>query len=133
MATFGRSDELQESEFRGVDLSRSRFVGCDLNEVVMRAVDINDTEIDAPWLIEGGASLVINGVDVVPLIDAELDRRFPGRELRRTDDAAGLQRAWAALGRHGPRRSHEPPPCPTARSTDRLRASGRSLRHCVTS
>ncbi len=26
--------------------------------------------------------LLVNGVDVVPLVDAELNRCFPGRELR---------------------------------------------------
>ena len=97
MATFGQSDELQDSEFRGVDLSRSHFVACDLVDVVMRAVDVSGAEIDAPWLLEGEGSLVINGVNVVPLVDAELDRLFPGREQRRAGDPAGLQGAWAAL------------------------------------
>jgi len=97
MATFGQSDELHDSEFRGVDLSRSRFVGCDLVDVVMRAVDVTGAEIDAPWLLEGDGSLIINGVNVVPLVDAELDRRFPGREQRRAGDPAGLQSAWGAL------------------------------------
>ena len=73
-------------------------MACDLMDVVMRAVEVNGAEIDAPWLLEGEGSLIVNGVNVVPLIDAELDRRFPGRELRRATDPAGLQSAWAALG-----------------------------------
>jgi len=43
------------------------------------------------------ATLIVNGVDVAPLVDAELDRRFPGRELRRADDPDGLRAAWTAL------------------------------------
>lgn len=43
-------------------------------------------EVDAPWLDGPGGTFVVNGVDVVPLVDAELDRRFPGRSLRRATD-----------------------------------------------
>jgi hypothetical protein len=56
-------------------------------------------EIDSPWLLEGGSSLLVNGVDVVPLVEAELNRRFPGRELRAAEDPDGLRAAWAALER----------------------------------
>jgi hypothetical protein len=42
---------------------------------------------------------VVNGVDVVPLVEAELDRRFPGRSLRHATDPAGLQAAWDAVER----------------------------------
>ena len=38
----------------------------------------------------------INGVDVVPFVEAELDRRFPGRAERRAPDPEGLRNAWAA-------------------------------------
>ena len=41
--------------------------------------------------------MLVNGVDVVPLVEAELDRRFPGRADRRADDPDGLRTAWAAL------------------------------------
>ena len=36
---------------------------------------------------------------MAPLVDAELDRRFPGRAQRRADDPDGLRAAWAALER----------------------------------
>ncbi|WP_211331423.1 DinB family protein [Flaviflexus salsibiostraticola] len=45
---------------------------------------------------QGGKHLV-NGVDVIPLVDAELNRRFPGRELTRAHAPEDLRRAWAAL------------------------------------
>jgi len=56
-------------------------------------------EIDSPWLLEGESSLVVNGVNVVPLVEAELSRRFPGRELRAAEDPEGLRAAWSALER----------------------------------
>ena len=43
--------------------------------------------------------LRVNGVDVVPFVEAELNRRFPGRAERRAGDPDGLRAAWAALER----------------------------------
>jgi uncharacterized damage-inducible protein DinB len=37
------------------------------------------------------------GIDVVPLIDAELNRRYPGRERMRPTDADGYREAWDLL------------------------------------
>jgi hypothetical protein len=39
----------------------------------------------------------INDVDVGPLIDAELDRRYPGRATMRPVDADGYREAWLVL------------------------------------
>jgi hypothetical protein len=36
-------------------------------------------------------------VDVIPFVEAELNRRFPGRADRRAEDPAGLRAAWSAL------------------------------------
>jgi DinB superfamily/Pentapeptide repeats (8 copies) len=99
MATFTRSDELKGAEFVNADLRGARFVGADLSGVVMRAVDVFGADIDAPWLFEGESSLHINGVDVIPLVEAELNRRFPGRSQRRAADPDGLRAAWAMLER----------------------------------
>ena len=97
MARFGGDDDLRGAEFRGADLTGARFVASDLGGVVMRGVEIGGTQIDAPWLVESGDPLWVNGVDVTPLVDAELDRRFPGRSQRRAADPEGLRSAWAAL------------------------------------
>jgi DinB superfamily/Pentapeptide repeats (8 copies) len=99
MATFTRSDDLLGAEFVGADLRGARFVGADLSGVVMRAVDVQGADIEAPWLFEGETFLRVNGVDVIPLVDAELNRRFPGRAARRAGDPDGLRAAWAALER----------------------------------
>src|SRR6266511_5405887 len=97
MATFTRSDDLQAAEFVGADLRGARFVGADLSGVVMRAVDVSGADIDAPWLFDGESFLRVNGVDVIPLVEAELNRRFPGRADRRAADPDGLRAAWATL------------------------------------
>ena len=96
MATFSRSDDLQAAQFADADLRGARFVGADLSGVVMRGVDMSGADIDAPWLSEG-QGLLVNGVDVGPLVEAELNRRFPGRVDRRAEDPEGLRSAWATL------------------------------------
>lgn len=85
------------SEFIDADLHGARFVRTDLTDAVMRGVLIGGADIESPWLLEGENTLRINGVDVVPFIDAELDRRFPGRSQRRADTPDALRAAWAAL------------------------------------
>jgi len=44
-------------------------------------------------------NLVINGVDVAPLIEAELDRRDPERAKMRPTNAAGYREAWDIVER----------------------------------
>ena len=44
-------------------------------------------------------NLLVNGVDVVPLVQAELDRRYPDRAKMRPADADGFREAWAILER----------------------------------
>ena len=98
MAIFTRSDELAGAEFVGADLTGARFVETDLTGVVMRGVEVAKVDIDAPWLVHG-ERLLVNGVDVIPFVEAELDRRFPGRADRRAADPEGLRAAWATLER----------------------------------
>jgi hypothetical protein len=97
MTTFTPADHLRGAEFLGADLSGARFVGTDLSRVVMRGVQVEAADIDAPWLFDSGSPLLVNGVDVVPFVDAELNRRFPGRAERRAADPDGLRSAWAGL------------------------------------
>jgi hypothetical protein len=90
MATFTRTDDLQGAEFVGVDLRGARFVGADLSGVVMRSVDVAGMEIDGPWLFEDESFLRVNGVDVIPLVEAGRHRRRVGRRrvVVRADAAA---------------------------------------------
>lgn len=99
VTTLNQSGDLRKAQFRGANLSGARFIECDLSGVVMRGIDIAGADIDAPWLFEDGSVLLVNGVDVAAFVDAELNRRFPGRAQRRAEDPAGLRKAWAALER----------------------------------
>ena len=78
------------------DLSNARYVDCKLDGAEFREVTmvgariigsvLIDVEIDA--LVR---NLTVNGVDVVPLVEAELDRRHPERlALRPTDVSEAL-------------------------------------------
>src|SRR4249919_686745 len=98
MANFTESDDLQGAEFLDANLRGARFVGADLTGAVMRGVQVEGADIDAPWLLSGDGSLLVNGVDVTPFVEAELNRRFPGRAEQRAGDPEGLRAAWAALG-----------------------------------
>lgn len=99
MATFASSADQRGAEFINVDLRGARFVEADLSGVVMRGVKVDGVDIDAPWIDEDGGVLRVNGVDVIPFVEAELNRRFPGRADRRAEDPDGLRAAWAALER----------------------------------
>lgn len=91
--------DLRGREVIDVDLRGARFVRTDLSGAVMRGVGITGADIDDPWLLEDDASLLVNGVDVAPYVEAELNRRFPGRSERRATDPDGLRAAWAAVER----------------------------------
>jgi hypothetical protein len=99
MTTFTQSGDLEGAQFVDANLRGARFVRTDLSGVVMRAVDIAGADIDAPWLLDGENSLLVNGVDVTPYVEAELNRRFPGRADRRAADPDALRAAWAMLER----------------------------------
>lgn len=127
-------ETLHGRTFRGRSLRGSRFVGCDLSGVVVRGSDVAGMELDSPWLLEEGGTLLVNGVDVVPLVDAELDRRFPGRELRGATDPEGLRRAWAALERTWAAtvaRAAAMPAGTVERSVDGEWSFAQTLRHLV--
>ncbi|ROS30630.1 DinB family protein [Cellulomonas sp. PhB150] len=96
MADDQRTGDLRGARFVGANLTGARFVGSDLTGVVMRGVDAGGADIDAPWLPDA-ESFLVNGVNVIPYVEAKLDRRFPGRSLRRAPDPDGLRAAWAAL------------------------------------
>jgi uncharacterized damage-inducible protein DinB len=87
-SAFERAD-LQGSRFRLVLLNGSRIEHSDLHRVTMRGVEIADTTIDGEI-----KNLVINGVDVAPLVEAELDRRDPNRPKFRPTTPDGFREAW---------------------------------------
>ena len=80
------------AQFRSVYLTEATFRSVDFSRVTMRGVDLIDVDIHGE--VE---NLVINGVDVTPLIEAELDRRHPERIKMRPTDADGFREAWRIL------------------------------------
>jgi uncharacterized damage-inducible protein DinB len=84
--------------FRKRDLRGALFVESDLSDVVIRGSEVSGLAIDSPWLLDG-APVTVNGVDITGYVEAELNRRFPGRELWRATDPEGLRTAWRAAVR----------------------------------
>jgi hypothetical protein len=91
-AEFDHAD-LTGARFRKVHLNDARFRMVDLSGVGMRDVSLAGASV---WggEIEG---LCIDGVEIAPLVAAELDRRYPERTLLDATDPAGLRAAWAAI------------------------------------
>lgn len=85
-------EDLPGAEFLRTDLSRAVFLESDLSDARMRGVVLDGAVLDGS--IEG---LVVNGVEIEPLVEAELDRRHPERLLLRSGDPDELRRGWAAL------------------------------------
>jgi hypothetical protein len=86
--------DLGGAVLRQVTLERARFANVDLTGAVIRGAWLKDVEIDGA--LEG---LTVNGVDVGPLVEAELDRRYPDRVTLRATDADGFREAWAVVER----------------------------------
>lgn len=86
--------DLSGAELRAVDLSGARFAGVDLSGAVMRGVELVNVSIYGELL-----NVTVNGVDIAPLIDAELNRRYPDRAKMRPAGPAGFREAWDLLGR----------------------------------
>jgi hypothetical protein len=91
--------DLRGAQFLRADLEGAVLRDVNLSDAVMREVSVDGADIDAPWLSNSDTPLRVNGVDVKPFVEAELNHRFPGRDERRAKDPRGLRSAWAALER----------------------------------
>jgi hypothetical protein len=85
---------LNDASMHAVDLTRARVRGALFNGSRMRGVELVDVEIYGEL-----QNVVVNGVDIAPLVDAELNRRMPERARMRPDDSDGFREAWAILER----------------------------------
>jgi hypothetical protein len=85
---------LNDASMHAVDLSGAQIRSAMFNGCRMRGVELVDVEIYGELL-----NVVVNGVDVAPLVDAELNRRMPERARMRPDDSDGFREAWAILER----------------------------------
>jgi hypothetical protein len=110
--------------FEGATFVKTSFEGaaqrfCDVSGVKMRSVDVDGLDIDSHDLFFGG--LFVNGVDVVPLVDAELNassRVVSCRRRRRPRPARWLGRG--AVRQDGPEAGPTGAPPDTGLARSRL-------------
>ncbi len=93
---------LAGARFRQVDLTGAVFEQVHLAGVRFHDVDLSGAKISGASLRDvqiGGdvMHLTVNGIDVGPLIEAELDRRHPERAKLHPTDPAGFREAWAVV------------------------------------
>ena len=92
------------TSFREQDLSGARFERVSLRDAQMRAVDLTGVQMRGVELVDVEISgelqnVIVNGVDIAPLVEGELNRRMPERAKMRPDDSDGFREAWAILER----------------------------------
>ena len=98
------SENMTGSRFEDVLLADAQFHRADLSGASFRLVDLTGVTIRGAALVNMDLSgmienLRVNGVDVVPLVEAELNRRYPERAKMSPADAAGYREAWDILER----------------------------------
>ena len=81
-------------EFRFCEFEGTQFRIIEMYGVKMRGVELQDVEISGDV-----GNLKVNGVEVRPLVEAELDRRHPERTKMRPTEAAGFREAWDIIER----------------------------------
>ncbi|HEX7303440.1 DinB family protein [Lentzea sp.] len=86
--------KLGGATFRAVSMQDTVFRGVWMNRVVMRGVEMADVDIHGEI-----GTLTVNGVDIGPYVEAELNRRHPERAKMRPTDPEGFREAWATLER----------------------------------
>jgi len=91
--TFERT-RLRDTRFEWIDLAESEIRHAGVRRVRMRGVELEDVEIDGEL-----QNVVINGVDVAPLIEAELLRRDPDYARMKPTTADDFRTAWTILER----------------------------------
>jgi hypothetical protein len=107
-----RDQRLLGASFEHVDLTGARFDRVDLTGASLQMVDLADVEIRDTALtrvrmrgveladVEISGELLrvwVNGVDIGPLVEAELDRLHPERVRLRPTDPEGYREAWTIL------------------------------------
>jgi uncharacterized damage-inducible protein DinB len=89
-----RKVRLVDADLRHVNLAGVMVHGAYLEGTTLRGVEMHDVSIEGEL-----ENVTINGVDVAPLIDAELNRRMPERALMRPETPEGFRHAWTTLER----------------------------------
>jgi hypothetical protein len=86
----------------GRSFAGQRLDDADFSGARLHSVNFYGTRITDGWLANADISgfiggLRVNGVEIAPLVRAELDRQFPERLKLRADDPAGLAEGWAVV------------------------------------
>lgn len=92
MVRFTAGDDLRDATFFRADLSGASFRDAGLTDVRMRGVDLSGADLDGMM-----SGLRIWGVEVEPLLTAELDRRHPERAIFTATDPERIRVGWALL------------------------------------
>ena len=86
--------DFRGARLRAVDFSGALFRGVEFVGARLVGAEFVDVEIDG-----NVSNVLVNGVDVAPLVEAELDRRTPERAKMRPEDSDGFREAWGILER----------------------------------
>lgn len=85
---------LNDATMQQVDFSGVTIRGAHFNGVRVSGVELCDVEISGEL-----KNVVVNGVDIAPLTEQELNRRQPDRAKMRPDTVAGFKEGWALIQR----------------------------------
>jgi uncharacterized damage-inducible protein DinB len=109
-----RDQDLHGARFDHVRLRDATFTDVQITGASLHDINLTGLEIRGALLngsrLRGGElanveisgelrNVVMNGVDIAPLVDAELNRRMPERAKMRPDDSDGFREAWGILER----------------------------------
>jgi hypothetical protein len=92
MTRYTGTDEFRGAEFVNLDMSGASFRDVILTGMRMRGVLLVGADLDGDV-----TGLRVNGVDVEPLVSAELDRRHPERARLRPTTVDGAREAWSVV------------------------------------
>lgn len=85
---------LNDARLRRVDLTGAEVTSAKLHHVKLHGVELYDVDITGDL-----NNVIVNGVDIAPLVEAELNRRDPERAKMSPDDVEGFKEAWRILER----------------------------------
>lgn len=121
--------EVADALREGPTLPGARLEDIDFSTARLHAPNFEGAKLTDAWFYDADISgdlegLRLNGVEVAPLVVAELERRFPERAKLRAADPEALADAWAMIE---DRWANYLCPRPKAPGADALRASRRRV------
>jgi uncharacterized protein YjbI with pentapeptide repeats len=116
-----------------------RVENVDMSGVRLHGVDLEGAKLTDTFLVNADISgdiegLVLNGVEVEPLVRAELERREPEQVMLRPTDLKALREAWSMLKGHWAEATARAAALPDQRQHERIDGEWsfiETLRHLV--